>query len=140
MNKASKVDLIRYKEFVASVTSNESNDLEFFINRLKYLEKEGENVNISLLLTGAMGLCSESGEFIEIVKKMVFQGKPLTEDNKRHMMLELSDIGWYWINACRALDLDPNDVIRENVNKLINRYPAGAFDVHYSENRQEGDL
>ena len=84
MNK--NVDLNRYKEFVASVTSNESNDLEFFINRLKSLEKEGENVNISLLLTGAMGLCSESGEFIEIVKKMVFQGKPLTEDNKRHMM------------------------------------------------------
>nr|QMP82865.1 MAG: hypothetical protein [Caudoviricetes sp.] len=134
------VDLNRYKEFVASVTSNESNDLEFLINRLTSLKNEDPTINVALLLTGAMGLCSESGEFIEIVKKMVFQGKPLTEDNKRHMMLELSDIGWYWINACRALGVDPNDVIRENVNKLINRYPAGKFDVHYSENRQDGDL
>ena len=134
------VDLNRYKEFVASVTSNESNDLEFLINRLTSLKNEDPTINVALLLTGAMGLCSESGEFIEIVKKMVFQGKPLTEDNKRHMMLELSDIGWYWINACRSLGVDPNDVIRENVNKLINRYPAGKFDVHYSENRQDGDL
>jgi len=139
MNK-NGFDLNRYKEFVESVTSNESNDFEFFINRLTSLKQEDKTVNISLLLTGAMGLCSESGEFIEIVKKIVFQGKPLSEDNKRHMMLELSDVCWYWINACRALDLDPNEVIKENVNKLINRYPAGKFDVHYSENRKENDL
>jgi NTP pyrophosphatase (non-canonical NTP hydrolase) len=87
-----------------------------------------------------MGLCAEAGEYMEIVKKMVFQGKPLTEDNIRHMMLELSDCQWYWINGCRALGVDPNEVIKENVNKLINRYPAGKFDVHYSENRKENDL
>ena len=139
MNKASKVDLNRYKEFVGSVTSNQSNDIEFLINRLQELNKE-KIANISLLLTAAIGLGSESGEFQEIVKKVVFQGKPLDEDTKYHLYRELGDIAWYWVNACRALDLDPNDVIRENVNKLINRYPAGAFDVHYSENRQDGDL
>ena len=47
---------------------------------------------------------------------------------------------WYWINACRALDLDPNEVVAENVRKLEKRYPGGSFDVYYSENRQEGDL
>ena len=81
-----------------------------------------------------------SGEFDEIIKKVVFQGKPLTEETKYHLMRELGDIAWYWINACRALNLDPNEVIKENVNKLINRYPAGKFDVHYSENRKENDL
>ncbi len=91
-------------------------------------------------MTAGIGLASEGGEFDEIVKKVLFQGKPLDEDTKYHLYRELGDIAWYWINACRALDLDPNDVIRENVNKLINRYPAGQFDVHYSENRKEGDL
>ena len=53
---------------------------------------------------------------------------------------ELGDIMWYWMNACRSLNLDPNDVIAENVHKLESRYPGGSFDVHYSENREEGDL
>lgn len=133
------VNLNRYLEFVGSVTSNQSNDLEFLINRLNELNNQ-KTANVSLLLTAAMGLGSESGEFQEIVKKVIFQGKPLDEDTKYHLYRELGDICWYFANACRALDLDPNDVIRENVNKLINRYPAGAFDVHYSENRQDGDL
>ena len=47
---------------------------------------------------------------------------------------------WYWINSCRALGLDPNEVVEENVNKLKSRYPGGEFDVFYSENRKEGDL
>jgi len=138
MNK-NDVDLNRYKEFVASVTSNQSNDIEFLINRLKQLDSE-KIANVPLLLTAAVGLGSEGGEFQEIVKKVVFQGKPLDADTKYHLFRELGDIAWYWINACRALDLDPNEVIKENVNKLINRYPAGKFDVHYSENRKENDL
>ena len=99
-----------------------------------------DSINISLLLTGAIGIASEGGEFSEIVKKVTFQGKPMDEDTKFHMKRELGDIMWYWINSCRALDLDPNDVIAENVEKLKARYPGGAFDVHYSENRKEGDL
>lgn len=137
MNK--NVDLNRYMEFVGSVTSHQSNDVEFFINRIKELDRE-KVANIPLLLTAGIGLASEGGEFDEIVKKVIFQGKPLDEDTKYHLFRELGDIAWYWINACRALNLDPNEVIKENVNKLINRYPTGKFDVYYSENRKDGDL
>ena len=138
MNK-NAVDLNRYMEFVESVTSNSSNDLEFMISRLNALNSEGMG-NISLLMTAAIGLGSESGEFQEIVKKIVFQGKPLDEDTKYHLFRELGDIAWYWINACRALNLDPNEVIAENVRKLESRYPGGSFDAFYSENRKPGDL
>jgi NTP pyrophosphatase (non-canonical NTP hydrolase) len=139
-NNMNNVDLNRYSEFVASVTSNESNDFEFFSNRLNYLNSQHQDLNISLLLTSAVGMCSESGEFIEIVKKVIFQGKELTDENVFHLKREIGDIFFYIINACRALGVDPNEAIKENVNKLINRYPAGKFDVHYSENRQDGDL
>ncbi len=142
------VDLNRYKDFVEAVTSQPSNDLTTFINRLDYLdgnfdyEKDahGPDINVPLLLTAALGLAAETGEFCEIPKKIYFQGKPLSVENVFHMKRELGDIMWYWINACRALDLDPNDVIKENVNKLKARYPGGEFDVHFSENRQAGDL
>ena len=142
------VDLKRYQDFVEAVTSKPSNDLTTFMNRLDSLdgnfdyEKDthGPDINVPLLLTACLGLAAESGEFIEITKKMFFQGKPLNEENLFHMKRELGDVMWYWINACRALNLDPNDVIEENVNKLKARYPGGEFDVHYSENRQTGDL
>ena len=141
-----KVDLNKYKEFVEAVTSQPSNDLTTFINRLDELNgnvNNGENspdINVPLLLTAALGLAAETGEFCEIPKKMYFQGKPLNEENVFHMKRELGDVMWYWINACRALQLDPNEVIAENVKKLEARYPGGSFDVHYSENRKENDL
>ena len=131
------IDLNRYKEFVCAVTSQESNNVRKLTDKLHELDTK---INVALLLTGGIGLASEGGEFNEIVKKCVFQGKPLDDDTIFHMKRELGDIMWYWINACRALDLDPNDVIAENVKKLEARYPGGEFDVHYSENRQEGDL
>jgi NTP pyrophosphatase (non-canonical NTP hydrolase) len=142
------VDLKRYEQFVSAVTSKPSNDLTTFMNRLDELdgnfdyEKDthGPDINVPLLLTGALGLAAETGEFCEIPKKMLFQGKPLTEENVFHMKRELGDIMWYWINTCRALNLDPNEVIEENVNKLKARYPGGEFNVHYSENRQAGDI
>ena len=131
------IDLNKYKDFVKEVTSQESNNKRQLTQRLDALDAK---VNISLLLTGSIGLASEGGEFSEIVKKCVFQGKPLDDDTIFHMKRELGDIMWYWISACRSLDLDPNEVIEENVNKLKTRYPGGEFDVHYSENRQKGDL
>jgi NTP pyrophosphatase (non-canonical NTP hydrolase) len=131
------IDLNKYKDFVKEVTSQESNNKRQLTQRLDALDAK---VNISLLLTGSIGLASEGGEFSEIVKKCVFQGKPLDDDTIFHMKRELGDIMWYWISACRSLDLDPNEVIEENVNKLKARYPGGEFDVHYSENRQKGDL
>lgn len=144
----STVDLNSYSDFVQAVTSEASRDLTTFINRLDILDgnydfannQHGPNANIPLMLTGAMGLCSESGELMEIVKKMVFQGKPLNEETVFHMKRELGDIIWYWINMCRSMHLDPNQVIAENVNKLKSRYPGGHFDVFHSENRSAGDL
>ena len=144
----SNIDLNKYKDFVAVVTSQPSNELNSFVNRLIQLDKNydsasdtaGPDINIPLLITASMGLGAESGEFTEIAKKCLFQGKPLSADNVTHMKLELGDIFWYWTNACRALKLDPNDVIAANVKKLEARYPGGQFDPYYSENRQPGDL
>lgn len=132
-----QVDLKRYSDFVEAVTSGSSNDLETMITRLRELN---EVVNISLLMTGGIGLASEAGEFDEIIKKCVFQGKPMDDETVFHMKRELGDIAWYWVNACRAIGMDPNEVITENVRKLEARYPGGQFDVYYSENRKEGDL
>lgn len=134
-----QVDLNAYKDFVGAVTSNESNNTSALAARLEALENN-YNVNAALLLTASIGLASEGGEFSEIVKKAAFQGKPLDTDVQFHMKRELGDIIWYWVNACRALNLDPNEVIAENVRKLEARYPGGSFDVYYSENRKEGDL
>lgn len=139
-----KIDLNKYKEFVAGVTSAQSNDVSCFVEAIHNLERQaaihGIQLNFPLLMTASIGLASEGGEFSEIVKKMAFQGKPYTEENRFHMKRELGDIIWYWINACRALGYDPNEVIAENVTKLESRYPGGKFDPFYSENRKEGDL
>lgn len=141
------IDLNRYKDFVEAVTSKPSNDLTTFMDRCDELDGNyigdgvhGPDINVPLLLTACLGLAAESGEFIEVPKKMFFQGKPLNDENVFHMKRELGDIMWYWVNACRALNLDPNDVIDENVRKLESRYPGGSFDAHYSENRKPGDL
>lgn len=146
------IDLNKYMEFVQAVTSKQSQDLTEFMNTLDRLDANyeaygsdgeymhGPNVNVPLLLCGAIGLGSETGELQEIVKKITFQGKPLNDETVFHMKRELGDIMWYWINACRALNLDPNDVIAENVRKLEARYPGGQFNVWHSENRKEGDL
>lgn len=133
------IDLNKYKDFVQAVTSDASNDTETLVARIREL-KQQQNINPALLLTASTGLASEGGEFSEIVKKMFFQGKPFTEENRFHMKRELGDIIWYWTNACRALNYDPNDIIAENVSKLESRYPGGHFDAFYSENRKEGDL
>ena len=135
-----KVDLNKYSQFVEKVTSQESNQLSPMARRLSILEGTDGKINMALLLTGGIGLSSETGEFNEIIKKCIFQGKPLDDETIFHAKRELGDIMWYWINSCRALGLDPNEVIEENVNKLKKRYPGGEFDVHYSENRKEGDL
>jgi len=134
------VDLKLYEKFVEGVTSKESNNIDDLIARLKELSTAEPKLNVSLLLTGGIGLASEGGEFDEIVKKVLFQGKPWNEDTRYHLFRELGDICWYWINACRAIGVDPNEVIAENVRKLESRYPGGQFDVQKSEHRKEGDL
>ena len=147
-----QIDLNKYKDFVEAVTSQPSNDLTTFMDTLDRLDanyeldladnqmKHGPDVNIPLLITACFGLAAESGEFIEVPKKIIFQGKALTDENVYHMVRELGDIMWYWVNACRALNVDPNFVIQENIKKLESRYPGGSFDAHYSENRSTGDI
>jgi len=136
-----QVDLDKYSEFVAAVTSNTSTSLTAFMDRCNELDGPGSApINVPLLLTAGFGMGGEAGEFQEIIKKLFFHNKPLTEETITHLKKELGDIIWYWTNACRALYLDPNDVIAENVNKLEARYPGGKFDAYYSENRKAGDI
>ena len=147
-----KIDLNKYQEFVAAVTSETSTNLTAFMDTCDRIDanyeldasdnqmKYGPDINVPLLITACFGLAAESGEFIEVPKKILFQGKALTDDAVFHMKRELGDVMWYWINACRALNLDPNEVIAENIRKLESRYPGGQFDAHYSENRKDGDL
>jgi len=134
----SKADLNEYSGFVKAVTSEESSNLTTFVDRLGQLDEM--DLNVPLLLTAAFGLSSETGEFNEIVKKCVFQGKTMDADTVFHLKRELGDLAFYWITGCRALNIDPNEVIAENIRKLEARYPDGKFDVYYSENRKENDL
>tara|TARA_B100000965_G_scaffold406745_1_gene447853 strand:- start:286 stop:690 length:405 start_codon:yes stop_codon:yes gene_type:complete len=130
------IDLKEYSEFVDKVTSDESKDSTAFRQRLDDLG----NGDIPRLLTAALGLSAESGEFTEIVKKLVFQGKPLTDETKTHMIKELGDVVWYWTQGCMALGVNPNEVINTNKEKLMARYPQGEFSAIQSENRKEGDI
>ena len=130
------IDLKEYSDFVDKVTSEESKDSTAFRQRLDDLG----NGDIPRLLTAALGLSAESGEFTEIVKKLVFQGKPLTEETKTHMIKELGDVVWYWTQGCMALGVNPNEVINTNKEKLMARYPQGEFSAIQSENRKDGDI
>ena len=132
------IDFIKYTKFVNAVTSEESKYGGHFQDRLRALYSK--DFSSHRALTAALGLSAESGEFTEIVKKILFQGKPVTQENLFHMKRELGDIMWYFIQACIALDTSPEEIIEMNVDKLKSRYPGGEFDVHYSENRKEGDL
>jgi len=130
--------LNNYGEFVSKVTSKESLEIKALISRLNLVDDTSEIIS-ARLLTAALGLGSETGEFTEIVKKIFLQGKPPTEDNIFHMKRELGDIMWYWSTACMALNLDPFEVIEENRAKLEARY-GGNFEVKRSEHRKDGDL
>ena len=137
-----QVDTQKYTEFVDAVTSQESKDYIAFNSRCFGIQSEesGDGLPVHRLLTAALGMCAESGEFTEIVKKIVFQGKPVNADNLYHMKRELGDIMWYVAQACMTLDTSIDEIIEMNVEKLEKRYPGGEFDVHHSENRKDGDV
>ena len=132
------VDTKKYAEFVNAVTSQESKDPEAFTARVADLYNS--DFPTERLLTAAVGMSAEAGEFTEVVKKIVFQGKPVNEENLFHLKRELGDIMWYVMQACMGLETCLDEIIEMNVEKLKARYPGGEFDVHYSENHQEGDL
>jgi len=133
-----EIFLNEYSRFVDGVTSQPSKDKDAFLERMSELYDQG--CNVERLLTAACGLAAESGEFMEIVKKILFQGKPFNDDNRFHMKRELGDVTWYWANACMALGLDPYEVLEENIRKLESRFPGGKFEVAQSENRKTGDI
>ena len=126
-----------YTEFVKQTTSAPSH---YAVMATRFSELEANGTNTTQLLTAALGLTAEAGEFTEVVKKIVFQGKPYNEDNVFHMKRELGDICWYLAQAFMALDTNFDEILDMNIEKLSARYPEGTFDAYYSENRQEGDL
>ena len=132
-----KIDFKKYQEFVDAVTSDASKDFLSLTERMVELDQKG--ANIERLLTAGVGMNAEAGEFLEIIKKMLFQGKPWNQDNKEHLVIELGDVMWYITQACIALGVSLDEVISGNVDKLMKRYPGGNFDVFYSENRSEDD-
>ena len=132
------VDFKRYEKFVDAVTSDSSKDFVYLADRLVELDRKG--ANIERLTTSGVGLAAESGEFLEIIKKMVFQGKPWNDANREHLIIELGDVMWYVAQACMALDISFDEVIEGNIKKLEKRYPGGKFDINYSEVRAEDDL
>ena len=135
-----RVNTDSYMEFVNAVTSEESKDYIPFNSRCFEIQSGYDGIPIHRLITAALGMGAESGEFTEVVKKIVFQGKPVNEDNIFHMKRELGDIMWYVAQACMSLDTTIDEIIEMNVEKLQARYPGGSFDVHHSENRAEGDV
>ena len=132
-----KIDFKKYQEFVDVVTSDASKDFLALTERMVELDQNG--ANIERLLTAGVGMNTEAGEFLEIIKKMLFQGKPWNQDNKEHLIIELGDVMWYITQACIALGVSLDEVISGNVDKLMKRYPGGNFDVYYSENRDVND-
>ena len=131
------IDFDKYSHFVDAVTSDSSKDFVALADRLVELDREG--ANIERLTTAGVGLAAESGEFLEIVKKMVFQGKPWDDANREHLLIELGDIMWYVSQATQALGVSFDEVIEMNIKKLEKRYPGGTFDIYYSEHRQPDD-
>jgi NTP pyrophosphatase (non-canonical NTP hydrolase) len=135
------VDLNNYRDFVLEVTSEPSLNVEAFKDRLTELEWDSPfEVNWAELITAALGIQAETGEFAEVVKKCIFQGKEMNDVNRFHAMRELGDVIWYWIHAVNALGYQPDEVIKENIRKLEKRYPGGHFDIERSEVRKEGDI
>ena len=128
-----------YGKFVDSTTSSESKYTGDLVMRLTSLQTQNKDIAWSRIMTSAIGMLAESGEFAEIMKKILFQGKVMNEDNRFHMKRELGDVLWYWIQGCIALGYEPEEVMKENIKKLESRYPNG-FEIARSEKREEGDI
>lgn len=108
------------------------------INEYQKLALTTANKNLSkkeMLVNGVMGLCGESGEAVDLVKKWLFQGHEL---DKAHLINELGDVAWYLAEAAYSLDVTLDEVLKLNVEKLKKRYPEG-FASEKSLNRQKND-
>ena len=128
-----------YGKFVDSTTSSESKYTGDLVMRLTALQTSHKDIAWSRLMTSAIGMLAESGEFAEIMKKILFQGRSMSSNERYHMKRELGDVLWYWIQGCIALGYEPEEVMKENIAKLEKRYPNG-FEIVRSEIRAEGDI
>lgn len=135
---STKINSKDYVEFVRKTTSPASSNLNTLLSRIQQLDSEG--VNLTHLLTFALGSSAEMGEAIEIIKKCLLQGKPFDESAKTHLLKELSDCMWYIGQFCIAMNVSFEDIMQINYEKLSARYPEGTFSVERSENRVEGDI
>jgi len=133
-----KIDSNKYIEFVRQTTSPASSDFPSLVARMTELEAEG--VELTHLLTFALGASAELGEAVEIIKKCLLQGKPFNDDAKKHLISEISDVTWYIAQFCIAMDITFEEIMKINYEKLSSRYPEGTFSVYHSENRKEGDI
>jgi len=118
-------------------TRDATKNTKDFKDALDIMEEKG--IDPSRLLTASVGLSGEVGEFNDIVKKLIFQGKEIDDDTKKHLKSELGDICWYMAQALIALDSSWEEVFDINVGKLSERYPGG-FDALKSASRKEGDI
>lgn len=130
-------ELDQYLKFVDGVTSDDSKYTETWLCRVRQLQDEG--CDVARLLTAAIGMADEAGEFAGLTKKIMFHGKPYDAANQEHLQKELGDVMFYVMTACIALDISLEEVIDANVLKLSNRYPGG-FSVARSETREHGDI
>ena len=130
-------EVIEHRMFVDDVTSEATRNCDVFLDRIEELQ-DGDMVwsQPQRLLTGAIGICSEGGELLDIVKKIIFQGKEPSEELRNKVKNELGDVMWYVQQVLITMEWDLEEVLAENTKKLSGRYPEG-FDVDKSENRSE---
>lgn len=133
------MDSNKYIQFVRQTTSPASSDFSLLLARMSELETS-DGANVPRLLTAALGISAESGELVEIIKKVFLQGKLYTEETKIHILKEFSDVMWYLAQLCIAMDTTFEEIMEINYKKLSARYPEGTFNVYCSENRAEGDI
>ena len=130
------IEVLNHRKFVDSVTSEATKDCDTFIERLDELQDNPKWNEPQRLLTGAIGICSEGGELLDIVKKLQFQAKQPTAQLRVSLKSELGDVMWYAQQIMIAMNLTLEEVLAENTRKLSGRYPD-VFDAEKSENRED---
>ena len=128
--------VMEHRKFVDSVTSEYTKDCDTFIERLDELQDTPRFHEPQRVHTGAIGICSEGGELLDIVKKVIFQGKQPTAELRVKLKNELGDVMWYAQQIMISMGWSLEEVLAENTRKLSGRYPDG-FDTEKSENREE---
>ena len=121
-------EVIDHRNFVNSVTSDATVNSDTFMNHLiKFQDGDPTWIEIQRLLTGSIGICSEGGELLDLVKKILFQGKEPTPELREKIKLELGDVMWYVQQVLIWSSWTLEEVLAENTKKLTGRFPEGFF-------------